>query len=169
IRIKSIGYIAIGLFLVNSACGVNKKSSDKSTVVPIPQEIDGVLNTIDTTTNLIKGKLSNGLTYYVQSNPYPAGETIYRLFLKTGSVAETEAQKGLAHFVEHLAFNGTINFPGDSLVRFLEQRGAKFGKDLNAHTSYNETVYKLQLPSKDTVLVDHTLQILADWLGGLRL
>ena len=118
---------------------------------------------------ILKGKLKNGLTYYVSENPHPQGETIYRLFLKTGSTAEKHAQRGLAHFLEHMAFNGTRHFPGDSLVRFLEQQGAKFGKDLNAHTSYDETVYKLQLPSKDTVLVDQTLTILADWLGGLQL
>ena len=118
---------------------------------------------------LVKGTLKNGLTYYVQANPYPAGETVYRLFLKTGSLAEQEAQRGLAHFLEHMAFNGSVHFPGDSLIRFLEQQGAKFGKDLNAHTSYNETVYKLQLPSKDTVLVNKTLTILADWAGGLLL
>jgi zinc protease len=118
---------------------------------------------------LIKGTLENGLTYYVRHNPYPAGEAVYRLFLKTGSLAEQEAQRGLAHFLEHMAFNGTHHFPGDSLVRFLEQQGAKFGKDLNAHTSYNETVYKLQLPSKDTTLVNQTLTILADWIGGLQL
>ncbi|TJZ62953.1 insulinase family protein [Sphingobacterium olei] len=118
---------------------------------------------------LIKGKLKNGLTYYVRPNAYPTGEAVYRLFLKTGSLAEKEAQKGLAHFLEHMAFNGTKHFPGDSLVRFLELQGAKFGKDLNAHTSYNETVYKLQLPSKDTSLVDMTLTILADWAGGLTL
>lgn len=116
---------------------------------------------------VIKGTLKNGLTYYVQPNVYPAGEAVYRLFIKTGSLSEQEEQRGLAHFLEHMAFNGTRHFPGDSLVRFLEQQGAKFGKDLNAHTSYNETVYKLQLPSKDTALVNQTLTILADWAGGL--
>ncbi|NGM61328.1 insulinase family protein [Sphingobacterium sp. SGG-5] len=118
---------------------------------------------------LIKGTLKNGMTYYVRANSYPAGEAVYRLFLKTGSLGELEAQRGLAHFLEHMAFNGSKHFPADSLIRFLEQQGAKFGKDLNAHTSYNETVYKLQLPSKDTTLVNQTLTILADWAGGLSL
>ncbi len=118
---------------------------------------------------VVKGKLKNGMTYYVQPNPYPTGEAVYRLFVKTGSLAEEEEQRGLAHFLEHMAFNGTRHFPEDSLIRFLEQQGAKFGKDLNAHTSYNETVYKLQLPSKDTALVNQTLTILADWAGGLSL
>ena len=113
------------------------------------------------------GKLDNGLTYYIYPNQTPKGEAIYRLFVKSGSTNERDDQQGLAHFLEHLAFNGTKHFPGDGIVRFLESKGAKFGKDLNAHTSFNETVYKLQLPCKDPLLVDTTLTILADWAGGL--
>jgi len=115
------------------------------------------------------GRLDNGLTYYIYPNQTPRGEAVYRLFVKTGSVNERDDQQGLAHFLEHLAFNGTKHFPGDGIVRFLESKGAKFGKDLNAHTSFNETVYKLQLPSHDPLLVDTTLTILADWAGGLLL
>ncbi|MBP1677676.1 MAG: hypothetical protein H6Q20_2235 [Bacteroidetes bacterium] len=118
---------------------------------------------------LVKGKLGNGLTYYIYPNSYPKGEAVYRLFIKSGSVNELESQKGLAHFLEHMAFNGSEHFPGNSLVRFLESRGAKFGKDLNAHTSFNETVYKLQLPVTDKAMVDSTLTILSDWAGGLLL
>jgi zinc protease len=113
------------------------------------------------------GKLKNGLTYYIYPNANPKGEAVYRLFVKAGSVQERDDQRGLAHFLEHLAFNGTTHFPGDGIVRFLESKGAKFGKDLNAHTSFSETVYKLQLPSTDRSLVDSTLTILSDWAGGL--
>ena len=113
------------------------------------------------------GQLDNGLTYYVYPNQNPRGEAVYRLFVKAGSVQERDDQQGLAHFLEHLAFNGTQHFPGDGIVRFLESKGAKFGKDLNAHTSFTETIYKLQLPSTDPLLVDSTLTILADWAGGL--
>ena len=120
-------------------------------------------------TSLIKGKLKNGLSYYIYPNTFPEGEAVYRLFIKTGSLSETEEQRGLAHFLEHMAFNGTRHFPGDSLIRYLEGNGAKFGSDLNAHTSYNETVYKLQLPSKDSVQVKETLTILQDWATGLLL
>ena len=118
---------------------------------------------------LIKGKLDNGLTYYIYPNDKPEGEAVYRLFIKSGSLFETEKQRGLAHFLEHMAFNGTEHFPGNSLTGFLESKGAKFGADLNAHTSMNETVYKLQLPSSDPAFVDSTLMILADWAGGLLL
>lgn len=116
---------------------------------------------------LRKGTLKNGLTYYIYPNQNPKGEAVYRLFVKSGSVQERDDQQGLAHFLEHLAFNGTRHFPGDGIVKFLESRGAKFGKDLNAHTSFTETVYKLQLPSRDPLLVDSTMTILADWADGL--
>ena len=115
------------------------------------------------------GQLGNGLTYYIYPNPNPKGEAVYRLFVKAGSVNERDDQQGLAHFLEHLAFNGTKHFPGDGIVRFLESKGAKFGKDLNAHTSFNETVYKLQLPSTDPLMVDSTLTILSDWASGLTI
>lgn len=115
------------------------------------------------------GQLENGLTYYIYPNQNPKGEAVYRLFVKAGSVNERDDQQGLAHFLEHLAFNGTKHFPGDGIVRFLESKGAKFGKDLNAHTSFNETVYKLQLPSTDPLMVDSTLTILSDWACGLTI
>ncbi len=118
---------------------------------------------------LVTGKLENGLTYYIYPNDNPKGEAVYRLFIKAGSVYETERQKGLAHFLEHMAFNGSKNFPADGMVRFLESKGAKFGADLNAHTSFNETVYKLQLPSSDPAMVDSTMMILADWAAGLSI
>ncbi|MDP4277366.1 MAG: pitrilysin family protein, partial [Bacteroidota bacterium] len=116
---------------------------------------------------LITGKLANGLTYYIYPNNYPKGEAVFRLFIKSGSVFENENQRGLAHFVEHMAFNGTKTFPGNALIRYLESKGAKFGQDLNAHTSFNETVYKLQLPTNDPGMVDTTMTILADWADGV--
>lgn len=118
---------------------------------------------------LVTGVLSNGLTYYIYPNAYPKGEAVFRLFIKTGSVNEEDSQKGLAHFLEHMAFNGTKRFPGNGMIDYLESKGAKFGKDLNAHTSFNETVYKLQLPSKNINFLDSTLTILADWADGLLL
>ena len=78
------------------------------------------------------GQLENGLTYYIYPNQNPKGEAVYRLFVKAGSVNERDDQQGLAHFLEHLAFNGTKHFPGDGIVRFLESKGAKFGKGLQA-------------------------------------
>ena len=115
------------------------------------------------------GTLRNGLTYYILQNSYPKGEAVYRLFVKAGSLYEEERQRGLAHFLEHMAFNGTEHFPDDGIVRVLERHGAAFGTDLNAHTSYGETVYKLQLPTGDPALVDTTMLILRDWARGLTI
>lgn len=119
--------------------------------------------------NLIKGKLSNGLTYYIYPNKNPKGQAIYRLFIKSGSLYEAEDQRGLAHFLEHMAFNGSADFPNGTLVGYLQSKGAAFGSDINAHTSMNETVYKLQLPSTSPQFVDSSLMVLANWAGSLSL
>ncbi len=119
--------------------------------------------------SLVTGKLKNGVTYYIYKNSEPKGEAIFRLFLKSGSVVEEENQRGLAHFIEHMAFNGTKSFPGDSLIKYLESAGAKFGKDINAHTSMNETVYKLQLPTSNQKLISTAVKILSEWAGALTL
>lgn len=119
--------------------------------------------------DLLKGRLKNGLTYYILPNDYPKGEAIFRLFIKSGSVYEEDDQLGLAHFIEHMAFNGTRNFPGKTMIEFLESKGAKFGVDFNAHTSLNETVYKLKMPVSSQELLDSTLMVLADIAGGLLL
>ena len=119
--------------------------------------------------DLIKGRLKNGLTYYILHNDYPKDEAVFRLFIKSGSVYEDDDQQGLAHFIEHMAFNGTRNFPGKTLIEFLESKGAKFGVDFNAHTSMNETVYKLTMPVYSKDLLDSTLMVLSDIAGGLLL
>jgi len=119
--------------------------------------------------DIVHGQFDNGLSYYIMRNAHPKGEAVYRLWVKSGSLNEEDDQLGLAHFLEHMAFNGSEHFPGEGMVRFLERHGAKFGQDLNAHTTFDETVYKLQLPSSDALVVDSTLQILADWAYGLSL
>lgn len=119
--------------------------------------------------NLIIDSLDNGLTYYLYKTDKVKNQGVFRLFLKAGSLQESETQRGLAHFMEHMAFNGTVNFPNNRITEFLESKGAKFGHDLNAHTSYAETIYKLQLPTADKSLVDSTLTILADWSNGILL
>ncbi len=143
----------------------------KSIILTILLFCIGVVSAQEISQNpkLVKGTLDNGLTYYILPNDFPKGKAVYRLFIKSGSVYETEKQLGLAHFLEHMAFNGTKHFPENSLIQFLESKGAKFGRDLNAHTSYNETVYKLTLPSNSVGMVDTTITILADWLDGLLL
>lgn len=114
-----------------------------------------------------RGTLDNGLRWFIETNGVPHDRVVLRLVVETGSVLEDEDQLGLAHFVEHMAFNGTENFPGNSLITELEGLGTRFGPHINAHTSFDETVYKLQLPADDPAIVDTGFRILGDWAGGL--
>ncbi|HLL44351.1 MAG TPA: pitrilysin family protein, partial [Segetibacter sp.] len=109
------------------------------------------------------GKLSNGLTYYIRRNQEPKDRAELRLVVKAGSVLETDQQVGLAHFTEHMAFNGTKNFEKHELVNFLEKSGVNFGADINAYTSFDETVYQLQLPTDSPTVFKRGFQILEDW------
>ncbi|MEP7236104.1 MAG: pitrilysin family protein, partial [Ignavibacteriota bacterium] len=111
------------------------------------------------------GTLSNGLHYYIRKNHKPENRAEFRLAIKTGSVMEDDDQQGLAHFCEHMQFNGTEHFPKMELVNFLESTGVKFGAHLNAYTSFDETVYMLQLPMDKPELLDKGLLVLQDWAG----
>ncbi len=113
------------------------------------------------------GKLENGLTYYIQSNKKPEKRVELRLAVKAGSLQEDENQKGLAHFVEHMAFNGTRNFEKNKLIDYLESTGLRFGPDLNAYTSFEETVYMLQARTDSIEYLEKALLILEDWAGGI--
>ncbi|WP_341220503.1 M16 family metallopeptidase [Polaribacter atrinae] len=120
-------------------------------------------------TALVKKKLPNGLTYYIYPTDKVKGQANFRLFVKVGSLQETEKQRGLAHFLEHMAFNGIKHFKSNELIDFLENKGAKFGHDLNAHTSFEETIYKLKIPTKQNSVIDSTLTIMSDWVNGMLL
>jgi zinc protease len=109
------------------------------------------------------GTLKNGLKYYILKNSEPKNRMELRLVVNAGSVLETDAQQGLAHFMEHMNFNGTTNFPKNELVNFLQKSGMKFGADLNASTSFDETIYQLQVPTDSAKLFERAFQILADW------
>ena len=115
------------------------------------------------------GKLPNGLTYYIRHNNLPENRANFYIAQKVGSVQEEESQRGLAHFLEHMCFNGTDNFPDDKLIKFCERIGVKFGQNLNAYTSTDETVYNIDdVPVTDSN-VDSCLLILHDWADGLTL
>jgi len=109
------------------------------------------------------GVLDNGLTYLFQENIKPENRIELRLVVNTGSIQENENQRGLAHFVEHMAFNGTQNFKKDRLVKYLESIGMAFGPEINAYTSFDETVYKLSIPSDKPEIIKNAFQILEDW------
>lgn len=109
------------------------------------------------------GRLSNGLTYYIRHNPLPEKRVELRLVVNAGSVLEDDDQLGLAHFMEHMNFNGTKHFPKNELVNYLQSIGVQFGADLNAYTGFDETVYILPVPTDKPGLVEKGLQILEDW------
>ena len=116
------------------------------------------------------GKLENGLTYYIRHNEEPKNQANFYIAQKVGSVQEEENQRGLAHFLEHMAFNGSKHFPGNSLIKYCERIGVKFGQNLNAYTSTDETVYNIDdVPTTDVTNIDSCLLILSDWSGGLNL
>lgn len=116
---------------------------------------------------LVSGVLENGMKYYIQKNSKPENRAELRLAVNAGSILEDDDQRGLAHFVEHMAFNGTTNFKKSELVDYLESVGTRFGPDLNAYTSFDETVYMLQVRTDSTELFDKGMLILKDWASGV--
>ena len=116
------------------------------------------------------GKLDNGLTYYIRHNNWPENRAEFYIAQKVGSIQENDDQRGLAHFLEHMAFNGSKHFPGNELMRWCESVGIQFGGDLNAYTSIEETVYNISnVPTTREGIIDSCLLILYDWADGLLL
>ena len=116
------------------------------------------------------GKLSNGLTYYIRHNEYPKGQADFYIAQKVGSVLEEDNQRGLAHFLEHMCFNGTTHFPGQHPIHWLESVGVKFGQNLNAYTAVDQTVYNISnVPVARVGVQDSCLLILHDWANDLLL
>jgi zinc protease len=113
------------------------------------------------------GTFKNGLRYFIRTTRRPEKRAELRLVIDVGSIVEDADQQGLAHFVEHMAFNGTKNFPKQETVRFLESLGMRFGPSVNAYTSFDETVYMLQLPTEKPEVLDRAFLILEDWAHGL--
>lgn len=109
------------------------------------------------------GKLPNGFTYYIRHNTEPKNRVVMYLANKVGSILETDEQQGLAHFMEHMSFNGTKHFPKSELVSYLQKSGVRFGADLNAYTSFDETVYQLPLPTDNPEILKNGIQIMRDW------
>lgn len=114
-----------------------------------------------------QGTLPNGLRYFIRPNAKPENRLELRLVVNAGSVLEEEDQQGLAHYLEHVAFNGTENFEKNEMVKFLESLGVGFGPDLNAYTSFDETVYRLRLPTDKEGVVEDGFLILSDWAGRI--
>src|SRR3569833_2757792 len=113
------------------------------------------------------GTLPNGIRYYIRQNPKPEKRAELRLVVNAGSVLESDNELGLAHFVEHTAFNGTTHFAKNDLVKYLQSIGVRFGADLNAYTGFDETVYILPIPTDTARIVEQAFTILEDWAHGL--
>jgi len=119
--------------------------------------------------NIKIGKLENGLTYYIKQNKKPEQRIELRLAVNAGSVCETDGQQGLAHFVEHMCFNGTKNFPSNRIIDMLEEMGVKFGAELNAYTSFDQTIYMLKVPADKEEWINRGFQVLEDWAHQVTL
>jgi zinc protease len=142
--------------LVPVAAQEIKINADLNSQIPVDQ-------------NVRIGKLPNGMTYYIRKNARPEGRLELRLAVNAGSLMEDDNQKGLAHFTEHMAFNGSQNFAKNELVNYLQSVGVRFGADLNAYTSFDETVYILPVPTDKPEVVDKGLLVLRDWANGVSL
>ena len=148
-----------GLFVAAMVICCNFQAMAQQQMPPIPVD-----------PNVRIGKLDNGLTYYIRKNALPADRADFYIAQKVGSIQEEENQRGLAHFLEHMCFNGTTHFPGDALKSYLERIGVKFGENLNAYTSIDETVYNISnVPVKTAGAIDSCLLILHDWSNDLTL
>ena len=129
----------------------------------VPAATLGLNQPIPVEPSITVGSLPNGLKYYVRANKQPLNRAELRLVVKAGSVLEDDDQQGLAHFVEHMAFNGTKNFPGEELIKFLQSTGMRFGADVNASTGFDETTYMLTVATDKPDILEKSFQVLEDW------
>ena len=129
------------------------------TVAPLPSAVEKV--PVDPRITI--GRLENGLRYYIRRNPRPAKRAELRLVINAGSVLEDDDQLGLAHFVEHMAFNGTTHFEGQEITAFMESIGMQFGPSLNAFTTFDDTTFVLQVPTDRMEILEKAFLILEDW------
>ena len=160
-RSRSLLTLMIAITLLISACVFTGKDVDESRIDLKAQ--------MPTDPSLIEGQLDNGLKYFIKKNGKPENRAELRLVINAGSIMEDEDQLGLAHLLEHLAFNGTEDFPKQDLVNYLEGIGMRFGPDLNAYTSFDETVYMLQVPTDSVNQMATGFKILENWAHKVSL
>ena len=141
------------------------RSVDGSTPITAPDP-SGLPSVTDPDPEIVIGELDNGLRYLIRHNDNPGGRVEMRLVVDAGSALEDDTQTGGAHFLEHMLFNGTEQFPENELIAVLRSFGAAFGADINAYTSYDETVYQLTMPTEDDAVVETGLDVLEQWLSA---
>ncbi|HEY7450173.1 MAG TPA: insulinase family protein [Vicinamibacterales bacterium] len=159
IRVRSV------LFVATIVAALSLARAQQVAPPPIPEAVRTVaLDQIVPVDPLITvGTLPNGFRYYIRENRLPQARAELRLAVNAGSVLEDEDQRGLAHFVEHMAFNGTQNFPGGAVGDFIQSLGMRFGAHVNAHTGFDETVYELQVPTDNPSVIEKSLAVLEDF------
>lgn len=159
--------ILLTIFVVVSAAGLAAAQPASAIAQPAPAAAraaqDALTQVIAVDSQVRVGRLPNGLQYFVRANAVPRGRAELRLVVNAGSVLEDDDQRGLAHFVEHMSFNGTEHFPGQDVAAFIQALGMRFGAHVNAHTSFDETVYQLQIPTDNPAVLDRSLLIMEDW------
>lgn len=136
------------------ACTISMFGKQNNAQLTAPLPVDS---------NVIIGKLQNGMTYYIRENKKPEDRAELRLAVNAGSVLEDDDQQGIAHFVEHMAFDGTKHFQKQQIIDYMESIGMRFGADLNAYTSFDETVYQLTIPTDQDSIIKTAFQIMEDW------
>lgn len=164
-------YLAAATFLVISG-GLSAQQVKKKPALQKPKQSQASTEAkpayLPGDPDVLAGKLANGLTFYIRKNAEPKNRAVLYLVTKAGSVLENDNQQGLAHFTEHMAFNGTRDYPKNDLVNYLQKSGVKFGADLNAFTSFDETVYELPLPTDSDKVFANGFKILANWAAYQR-
>ncbi|MCJ7812200.1 insulinase family protein, partial [bacterium] len=151
--------IILSLILLYHCASVDRKQSPLEFVQPAFNFDESIPINPEITT----GQFENGLRYFIKVNQKPEKRALLRLVVNVGSVLEDEDQQGLAHFTEHMAFNGTKNFEKHELVDYLESIGMQFGPEINAYTSFDETVYMLEIPTDSVEIMEKAFQVLEDW------
>ena len=152
-KLKSLLAVAFALAVLLTGCASTKKNTNDN---PLPFNPD-----------VLTGKLDNGMSYYIMQNDYPVNRIILRLAVNVGSIAEEENERGVAHLIEHMAFNGTEHFEKNSLIDYAESIGMDFGAEVNAHTNFEETVYKLEIPADKPEYFDTAMLIFKDWASAI--
>ncbi len=147
-------WLTVAIFFLSSPVFAQSESFDLNSKIPLDSAV-------------LKGKLSNGLTYYIRQNEKPKNIVELRLVVNAGSILEDDDQQGLAHFTEHMCFNGTKHFEKNDLVSYLQSIGVEFGNDLNAYTGFDQTVYMIPVPSDNEQVLDSGLLVIRDWAGDV--
>ncbi len=148
---------------VTGMCLVAVRAQTQTATIPSSAKTAALGAAVPTDPQITVGRLPNGLKYYIRTNRKPEHRAELRLVVNAGSVLEDDNQRGLAHFVEHMAFNGTRHFPKQQIIAFMQSIGMRFGPSINAFTSFDETVYQLQVPTDRPQIMDRAMLILEDW------